>query len=104
MDEEDRPAPRAQVALWTRAEEPLDFGFLVLRAETDDAGSAVFRELEAGQYLLVATLASGTRFQKAVQPLELHLEEAKSVCLCPRASSSTPTSRGSPTRRIRQGL
>ena len=70
VDEEDRPVPQAQVALWTRPGEPLDFGHLVTRSETDATGSAVFRELEAGPYLLAATLDSGTRFRRVVRPLE----------------------------------
>jgi hypothetical protein len=41
----------------------------------------VFRELEAGPYLLAATLDSGTRLRRVVRPLELRPEEAASVHL-----------------------
>jgi len=81
VDEEDRPVAQAQVALWTRPWAPLDFGHLVTRSRTDATGSAVFRELEAGPYLLAATLDSGTRFRRVVRPLELRPEEAASVRL-----------------------
>jgi hypothetical protein len=81
VDEEDRPVPQAQVALWTRPWDPLDFGHLVTRSETDATGSAVFRELGAGPYLLVATLDSGTRFRRVVRPLEPRPEESESVRL-----------------------
>jgi hypothetical protein len=81
VDEEDRPVAQAQVTLWTRPWEPLDFGHLVTQSRTDATGSVVFRELEAGPYLLAVTQESGTRFRKGVRPLELHPEESRSVRL-----------------------